>query len=275
MKNVHKTTIIRVTETSETTQDDFIAIESPLEIRLGYGNATQRIRKTIGITMRTIGADAELALGYLFTEGIIASPQSVIGVKTIAENIVLVELKEGILPEITRLERQSFTNSACGACGKATFEDVVTHSCFIQQKNYPKVAKHIFFHLPEKLRLSQAAFSSTGGIHAAALFDTKGNLLQLFEDVGRHNALDKLIGWAFQREMLPLKEYILLLSGRISFELVQKAWMSGISIVAAVGAPSSLAIELADDCGLTLVGFLKSNRFNIYTNESRVMNYEL
>ncbi len=270
-----KIAIIRVTKTDATLQNDHIAIESPLEIRVAHGNASTRTRQNIGITMRTTGEDAALALGYLFTEGIIDAPQSVIGVKTIAENVVLVELKEGISPAINRLERQSYTNSACGACGKASFEDVVTHACFLTEKNFPKVTRDILFQLPEKLRTAQVVFDSTGGIHAAALFDTNGKFIQLFEDVGRHNALDKLIGWAFQQKKLPLKEYILLLSGRISFELVQKAWMSGIAVIAAMGAPSSLAVDLADDCGITLIGFLKAHQFNIYTHGERIMNYEL
>ena len=166
--------------------------------------------------------------------------------------------------------RHFYTSSSCGVCGKTSIDMVETTSCFFIPKGKPVVSKATLFDLPDKLRAAQLVFDQTGAIHAAALFDTEGALLALREDVGRHNALDKLIGWAMQNHRLPLNDTILLVSGRTSFELVQKAMMAGIAIIAAVGAPSSLAVELADDFEMTLVGFLRQRRFNIYAGSERI-----
>ncbi len=250
--------------------EDSIAIEEPLEIRIGYGTAANRQRKAIAITMRTPGQDFELALGFLFTEGVIFSKNDVKSIRFIAENVVLVNLNENVVFDLDKLNRNFYTTSSCGVCGKASLEAVSTNTCFLLQKDFPKVFKNTLSGLPEKLIAVQQSFNETGGVHASVLFNTEGVALKIYEDVGRHNALDKLIGWAFQQDILPLKNRILLVSGRASFELIQKASMAGISIVAAVGAPSSLAVELAEENGMTLIGFLKKDTFNVYTGFERV-----
>lgn len=250
--------------------EDSIAIEEPLEIRIGYGTASNRQRKPIAVTMRTPGQDFELALGFLYTEGVIFSKNDVKSIRFVAENVVLVDLNENVVFDLDKLNRNFYTTSSCGVCGKASLEAVSTTTRFLLQKGFPKVSKKILSGLPEKLLAVQQSFNQTGGVHASVLFDTEGVALEIYEDVGRHNALDKLIGWAFQQDILPLKNHILLVSGRASFELIQKASMAGIPIVAAVGAPSSLAVELAEENGMTLIGFLKKDTFNVYTGFERV-----
>ena len=251
--------------------DDNLAAEEPLEILIGYGSANKRQRKTIAVTMRTPEQDVDLALGFLFTEGVIWHQKDVVNVQLLSENKLLINLNETVSFDIDRLNRHFYTTSSCGVCGKSSLEAVSTTSCFFLNPNIPVVPKEMFFKLVEKLRAEQSVFDSTGGIHASGLFDTEGMLLKVCEDVGRHNALDKLIGWAFQKGLLPLKNHILLVSGRVSFELVQKAIMAGIPIVAAVGAPSSLAVELADDNNMTLIGFLRDGRFNVYSGVKRIV----
>ena len=250
--------------------EDSIAIEEPLEIRIGYGTASNRQRKPIAVTMRTPSQDFELALGFLYTEGVIFSKNDVKSIRFVAENVVLVDLNENVVFDLDKLNRNFYTTSSCGVCGKASLEAVSTTTRFLLQKGFPKVSKKILSGLPEKLLAVQQSFNQTGGVHASVLFDTEGVALEIYEDVGRHNALDKLIGWAFQQDILPLKNHILLVSGRASFELIQKASMAGIPIVAAVGAPSSLAVELAEENGMTLIGFLKKDTFNVYTGFERV-----
>ncbi len=250
--------------------EDSIAIEEPLEIRIGYGTASNRQRKPIAVTMRTPGQDFELALGFLYTEGVIFSKNDVKSIRFVAENVVLVDLNENVVFDLDKLNRNFYTTSSCGVCGKASLEAVSTTTRFLLQKGFPKVSKKILSGLPEKLLAVQQSFNQTGGVHASVLFYTEGVALEIYEDVGRHNALDKLIGWAFQQDILPLKNHILLVSGRASFELIQKASMAGIPIVAAVGAPSSLAVELAEENGMTLIGFLKKDTFNVYTGFERV-----
>lgn len=259
--------------------EDSLSIEEPLEIRIGYGTAANRQRKAIAVTMRTPGQDFELALGFLYTEGIIFSKNDVKSIRFVAENVVLVNLNENVVFDLEKLNRNFYTTSSCGVCGKASLDAVSTTSRFLLQKGFPKILTHILSGLPERLLAVQQSFSKTGGVHASALFDLnvtasetrqEGVALKIYEDVGRHNALDKLIGWAFQQDILPLKNHILLVSGRASFELIQKASMAGIPIVAAVGAPSSLAVELAEENGMTLIGFLKKDTFNVYTGFERV-----
>jgi len=262
----------------ETNQIDFLAIEEPLEIRLSYGKEEDRKVKSVSITMRTPGNDIELAIGFLFTEGII---QHHIDIKNIhhfesllnPENILIVELNDNVELDLLKLERHFYTSSSCGVCGKASIEAVRTTGKLIKVKeeNTFKISRDLVYQLPEKLRKSQDVFESTGGLHASALFNLEGNLLLTREDVGRHNALDKLIGTALKQDLLPLNNSILLLSGRASFELIQKAAMAGIKMVAAVGAPSSLAVELASEFDMTLIGFLRNNRFNIYGGKQRVI----
>ncbi|MBO9674284.1 MAG: formate dehydrogenase accessory sulfurtransferase FdhD [Sphingobacteriaceae bacterium] len=253
---------------------DMLSVEEPLEIRIIYGAAGNRTEKNISITMRTPGNDLELALGFLFTEGIISSYADV---KSIAhmplscelqkENVVCVELTEGFIPNLLQADRNFYTTSSCGVCGKGSIQSIRTVSPYtnLARQQEISLSPEVFYSLPGKLRLAQSNFEATGGIHASALFTREGELVLLCEDVGRHNALDKLIGSALGKNMLPLNTYILLLSGRASFELIQKAAMAGISTVAAIGAPSTLAVELANEFGITLLGFLKQDRFNIYT----------
>jgi FdhD protein len=259
--------------------DDMLAAEEPLEIRITYGPAANRQEKKVSVTMRTPGNDFELATGFLFTEGIISTfdPVSEIGYKADSfaieksANIVVVELKEGFVFDDSKLQRNFYTTSSCGVCGKASIDSVRTTGEIKITQDELKVKREVILSLPDQLRKQQEIFESTGGLHASALFDTQGKFLMAREDVGRHNALDKLIGSALEQRMIPLNEYILLLSGRASFELIQKAAMAGIKIVCAVGAPSSLAYETAEEFGITLIGFLRDSRFNIYCNERRIV----
>ena len=252
--------------------DDELAVEEPLEINLLYGSKGIRVQKCISVTMRTPGNDEELGVGFLFTEGIIQKRDEVTGVSAIpfADNKVLITLNENKQPLLQNAERNFYTTSSCGVCGKSGIDAIRTVSFY---KNYADeicLKAGLFYRLDEVLRKQQAVFESTGGLHASALFDLDGNFIMLREDVGRHNALDKVIGAAFLNDRLPLSNTILLLSGRASFELVQKAAMAGIKIVAAVGAPSSLAVQLAEETGITLIGFLRNQRFNIYSGGQRI-----
>lgn len=264
--------------TEKAYENDLLAVEEPLEIRLVYGLNADRKTKSISITMRTPGNDFELAEGFLYTEGIIKNHSDILSIIHFnsllnPENIVIVELKENVQLDLLKLERHFYTTSSCGVCGKASIDAVKTtgdsHKTFSEVTI--EVSKELIYSLPHILRKNQNVFESTGGLHASALFDLEGNLLITREDVGRHNALDKLIGVALTQNLLPLDKYILLLSGRASFELIQKAAMANIKIVAAVGAPSSLAVQMANEFGITLIGFLRDNRFNIYSGEERVL----
>jgi len=270
--SIQRLDIIKVKNSSSFQFQDDVSVEEPLEIRVLYGNADERVSKNLSVTMRTPGNDPELAAGFLFTEGVLSSsnqvksiqnPQSECSKNT--ENIIIVELNEGIHPQLMNVDRNFYTTSSCGVCGKGSIESIRTVNPFLKiQKENSTIELDLLYGLSDKLRSFQQNFSSTGGIHASGLFDFEGNLLGLREDVGRHNALDKLIGYAFMNNQLSLQNRILLLSGRASFELVQKAAMAGIPIIAAIGAPSSLAISLAKEFDITLLGFLGSDRFNIY-----------
>lgn len=256
---------------------DTLSIEEPLEIRLAYFDQGKRTQKNVSITMRTPGDDPELALGFLFTEGIISSFREVKSVFQESEcssekqNQLTVQLQEGIFPNLGNSDRNFYTTSSCGVCGKSSIDSIKTVNSFCE--NQPptfSVPVEVLYELPSKLKAVQEGFSQTGGIHASGLFDLEGNLLSFQEDVGRHNALDKLIGKALKDNILPLRNHILLLSGRASFELIQKAAMAGFKFVSAIGAPSSLAVELADEFGITLIGFLRDVQMNIYTGSNRV-----
>ena len=272
MKSNQKSTLIRFdTEGGVYKQEDLLAVEEPLEIIIGYGTTAKRQRKTIAVTMRTPDNDFELALGFLFTEGVIFSKNQVKSIRFLDTNRVLVDLDEKIAFDFEKLNRHFYTTSSCGVCGKASLEAVTTQSCFILQKDTPKISKDVLFKIPLQLIDNQSLFEKTGGVHASLLLNTEGLALKSFEDVGRHNALDKLIGWACQNDLLPLTNTLLLVSGRASFELIQKAMMAGIPIVAAIGAPSSLAVQLADENGMTLIGFLKHDKFNVYCNRNRII----
>jgi len=273
--------VAKVSDTESIGQDDLLAVEEPLEIRLRYFTNGLPVIKNVSVTMRTPGNDAELASGFLFTEGIIKSYLDIAGIDyaDIAcaenkQNTILIELKEDNVPNLNNTERNFYTTSSCGVCGKGSISAIRTVSAFEQDKSEDlTVTADMLFGLPDLLRAQQATFESTGGLHASALFNKNGELLLLREDVGRHNALDKLIGAALESGWLPLNDKILLLSGRASFELVQKAAMAGIRVIAAVGAPSSLAVELAEEFNITLAGFLRGRRFNIYTAASRIVQH--
>lgn len=259
--------ITRMANGSHEETGDVLAVEEPLEIRLQMGTA---LPKSISITMRTPGADVSLATGFLYTEGILSSPTQLKHVIQLDENIILLSLADDVDIDLARLERNFYTTSSCGVCGKSSIESLRT-VCPVAAEDNLQIPHSLIYSLPSLLRQQQDIFEHTGGLHASALFDKNGNLLLLNEDVGRHNALDKLIGTAFSKNMLPLNDHILLLSGRASFELIQKAAMAGIRIVAAVGAPSSLAVQLAEETGMTLIGFLRNERFNIYTVAKRIV----
>lgn len=262
------------------TQQDEVSVEEPLEIRLGLYRDHQKIRENVSVTMRTPGNDEDLALGFLFTENLIKSFDQIESFhridsgfrKSQIDNIIQVNLKPGVEVDTDLLSRHFYTTSSCGVCGKTSIDLVqsLVETRFLYSGI--QLDPELLSTLPEKLESAQKEFESTGAIHAAALFDLEGNLLALREDVGRHNALDKLIGHYLQLNSLPLDKHILLLSGRASFELVQKASMAGIQVIAAVGAPSSLAIELAEESNISLLGFLRSNRMNIYTGPERFIN---
>ncbi len=261
----------RISHLGSTLQPDLLAVEEPLEVRLSHDVDGQRVHVPVSVTMRTPGHDEELAVGFLFTEGIVAVREQVAGVRTCAGgNVVRVEMAAGVGVDLARLKRHFYTSSSCGVCGKASLEAVQVCARHRLAEGLPVIDGEVIYHLPEVLRASQTVFEHTGGLHAAALFNTKGELLCLREDVGRHNALDKLIGAQFLAGRTPLSENVLLVSGRASFELVQKAAVAGIAILAAVGAPSSLAVSLAHKHGLTVIGFVRQDRFNIYTGAERI-----
>ncbi len=270
------TTPIRTfTDRIYTEKQDFLAVEEPLEIRVEFGPTAQRQIKNLSITMRTPGADADLVSGFLWTEGIIRTPTEIAAIHVLetlpgspdAGNVVLAQLDPSADFEMDRLDRHFYTSSSCGVCGKTSLEAVqMSGACRVSGTTMPPVSPDVLYALPDTLRQAQDTFSLTGGLHAAALFVLEGQLLCVREDVGRHNALDKLIGHYVQQNAIPLDETILLLSGRASFELLQKAAMAGIRIVCAVGAPSSLAVATAETFGITLVGFLRGRRFNLYAH---------
>ncbi len=249
--------------------EDLLAVEQPLEIKIVQGPENERQQKNISVTMCTPGHDEELATGFLFTEGIITGKDDIMNCGT-AGNIVIVALRPDISFDPKKIERHFYTSSSCGVCGKSSIDAVKNNIVCISETDAIKVNADTITSLPDALKKQQEVFKHTGGLHASALFDLNGNLLLTREDVGRHNALDKLIGAALMDGNIPLNRHILLLSGRASFELIQKAAMAGIKIVCAVGAPSSLAVELAKDCDMTVIGFLRDGRFNIYCGEQRL-----
>lgn len=252
---------------------DELAVEEPLELRLVAGSE----RKTVAVTLRTPGHDFELAAGFLFGEGVIQQRGEIQRIAYCVDadedqryNIVNLELRGEILPQLPALERHFFTTSACGLCGKASIESLSARG-LRPVSSEATVSADVLGSLPEKLRKAQRLFDLTGGLHAAALFDPEGNLIGLREDIGRHNAMDKLVGWALLEGRIPLSNYIVLVSGRASFELVQKALSAGIPLFASVSAPSNLAVDLAASFGMTLAGFLRGERFNIYAHPQRIL----
>jgi FdhD protein len=251
---------------------EVLAVEEPLEIQLEAAVGNDLVRRTISVTMRTPGHDDELALGFLFTEGILRDRYEIddVGQTGASGNVVRVRLADGADVDLGRLDRHFYTTSSCGVCGKTSIDALRTTSRHPLPPGDPVVDADLIHGLPRALRAAQAVFDATGGLHASALFDAEGRLRCLREDVGRHNALDKVIGAELRAGRLPAHDRLLVVSGRASFELVQKAVMAGIPILVAVGAPSSLAVQLATCTGMTLVGFAREGRFNIYSGNQRV-----
>jgi FdhD protein len=282
---------------SSVLDQDSVAIEEPLEIQIGYGPTDARARKSITVTMRTPGHDSELAVGFLLTEGVVRDAADILSIvnplEKISEqpveqsdsavdtpdsffsrssrmNVVRVDLAPDVEVNISTLERNFYTTSSCGICGKASLL-ALRAVCPPRFRNNFSIGAGVLHKLPEHLREAQRVFERTGGLHGAGLFDASGNLLSLREDVGRHNAVDKLLGAQFLGDRTPLRDNLLLLSGRASFELLQKAVMAGLPMVAAVGAPSSLAVQVAREFDVILIGFLRENRFNVYHGANRVL----
>src|SRR5690606_8404775 len=253
---------------------DTLVVEEPLEIRVGRPG---RPGRALAVTMRTPGDDLDLAVGFLFTEGIVRDPADVVTAALCAGteepnsyNVVRVNLAAHVPEPAVDVSRSFYTTSSCGVCGKASLEAVRTRSRYQVADDPVQVSPEVLAVLPERLREAQKVFARAGGLHAAGLFTADGQLEAVREDVGRHNAVDKLIGWAVRQERLPLRQRVLVVSGRASFELTQKAWMAGIPVLAAVSAPSTLAVDLAEEAGMTLLGFLRGSTMNVYTGTHRL-----
>ncbi|AKS31786.1 formate dehydrogenase accessory sulfurtransferase FdhD [Mycolicibacterium goodii] len=263
--------VVRLAEGGADERPDTLAAEEPLEIRVAG--------RPLTVTMRTPGNDFDLARGFLVSEGVVARAGDVVGIQYCAGatrdgsntyNVLDVLLADGVTAPDASLERNFYTTSSCGVCGKASLEAVRTVSSWAVRDDPVQLSAATIVTMPDKLRAAQRVFDRTGGLHAAALFDADGELLCVREDVGRHNAVDKVVGWAQDGGLLPLRSAVLMVSGRASFELVQKAVMAGIPALAAVSAPSSLAVDLAREMGLTLVGFLRGATMNIYSGAERI-----
>ncbi|WP_353358529.1 formate dehydrogenase accessory sulfurtransferase FdhD [Mycobacterium sp.] len=262
--------VIRLVGPGVTVRPDTLVAEEPLEIRVGGGPLT--------VTMRTPGHDFDLAAGFLVSEGVVRRADEVAGIRYCAGasddgntyNVLDVMLSPGVPAPDPSLERNFYTTSSCGLCGKASLDAVRTTAAWSVRDDPLRLGAAIVAELPDRLRAAQQIFARTGGLHAAGVFSADGRLLCLREDVGRHNAVDKVVGWALREDRLPLRGKLLLVSGRASFELVQKAVMAGIPLLAAVSAPSSLAADLAADAGLTLIGFLRGSSMNVYSAAHRL-----
>lgn len=264
-KSIALTSVEQWEDGSITRAQDYLAVEEPLEIRLGD--------TPISVTMRTPGHDLELAAGFLFTEGIIAGAEELKSIELVtsatAGNTVSAEVVTKDCDPSAQFQRNFFAASSCGICGKATIESVRVRGITAPNAKF-RIHPDVLCNLPEKLRESQAVFGRTGGLHAAAAFSAAGDLLVLREDIGRHNAVDKVVGWALQNGRLPLSDCALMVSGRGGFEIVQKALVAGIPVLASVSAPSSLAVQMARELGMTLVGFLRGRRFVTYSAAERI-----
>jgi FdhD protein len=263
-------TVLRLGGPEIVERPDTLVVEEPLEIRVGG--------RALVVTMRTPGDDMDLAAGFLVSEGVVSEAQHVRGIRYCAGaidgantyNVLDVDLDPALPAPDPSLERSFYTTSSCGLCGKASLDAVRTAARWSVADDPVTVAPAVLSSLPDTLRDAQRVFDKTGGLHAAGLFTATGDLLVLREDVGRHNAVDKVVGWALREGLLPLRGAVLLVSGRASFELTQKAWMAGIPVLAAVSAPSSLAVDLAAEAGMTLVGFLRSDTMNVYAGAHRI-----
>jgi FdhD protein len=269
MTGVASVQVGRVTGSLSVPASDEISVEEPLEIRIAE-HSQGGPPTSVAVTMRTPGDDVELAAGFLFTEGIITGPDDLEEVERTGPNAVRARLRPGIALDPAKLDRRSFVSSSCGACGKRSIAAVRVLRRHWIIPGEPRLAPEVVHRLPQALRAGQSGFARTGGIHASGLFDATGRLLGLREDVGRHNALDKLIGAELLAGRAHLADRLVLLSGRVSFELVQKAAIAGVPVLGAVGAPSSLAVDLARECGMTLLGFVRDARFNVFSDSGRI-----
>ena len=269
----------RVVGEQHTVAEDLLAVEEPLEIRLSLQREGRAEQRSISITMRTPGDDLDLVAGFLYTEGIVQHPNQITQIRycgvpapdTGLRNVVRADLEPGTDFDFRRIERHFYTTSSCGVCGKTSLEALEVAGCSTSLPSGFQIEARVVHGLPTVLRRAQECFDRTGGLHAAALFDADGNLMRMREDVGRHNALDKLIGSYVREGSVALSDSLLLVSGRASFELMQKALMAKIPILAAVGAPSSLAYRLAQRFHVTLLGFLRNDRFNVYHGVERIV----
>jgi len=259
--------------------DDVVAVEEPLEIRIVERVGGSEREHSLAVTMRTPGHDFDLATGFLFAEGILRNAEDVEVVEhalpRAAEetgNVVRVVLREGLSLDVSSTIRSFYTTSSCGVCGKTSLDAIWTRKPPSMARDAPRLPRAVLAAMPEALRREQAVFARTGGLHAAGLFRADGGIVVLREDVGRHNAVDKVIGDRFRARGLPLEDHVLLVSGRASFEILQKAVMAGVPCVASVGAPSSLAVEVAREFGVTLVGFLRRDSFNVYAGATRIVD---
>lgn len=267
--------ISRISGDQRNRVQDAVAVEEPLEIQLNSPTAANCAAKSISITMRTPGDDAELAVGFLFSEQIIRDRSDLASVSHVGgedNNTIRVELAAGVEVDLERLQRHFYMTSSCGVCGKASLDALTVGGLSPFTTAIPVFSRELLVAMPDRLRRRQELFSQTGGLHAAALFDSDGSIIALKEDVGRHNAVDKVVGELLLRGDLPAGTHGLLVSGRASFELMQKSLVAGIPLLAAIGAPSSLAIQLADRFNMTLIGFLRQNSFNVYSCTERVTN---
>ena len=264
--------VLRIDADRTVSRPDTLVVEEPLEIRVAG--------RALVVTMRTPGDDMDLAAGFLVSEGVVSAGPHLRAMRYCAGatdegvntyNVLDVELDPTVPPPDPSLERSFYTTSSCGLCGKASLDAVRTTTSYDVSGDDLVVTPALLSGLPDRLRQEQRVFDRTGGLHAAGLFDRGGELLVLREDVGRHNAVDKVVGWALREDRLPLSGTVLMVSGRASFELVQKAWMAGIPCLAAVSAPSSLAVDLAAEAGMTLVGFLRGASMNVYTGQHRLV----
>lgn len=272
-----KLSITRIENKQTHEISDWIAREEPLEIKI-RSQANPDQTTDLNVTMRTPGNDFDLIRGFLFTEGIIRQKKDLVDITYDLDlpphqqrfNSVIVTLEDHAMPNIDALNRHFYTTSSCGVCGKASLDMVMTKTNFKPQELEPAISRELFSSFPELLSNAQGIFDQTGGIHAAGLFDLDGNFVHSEEDIGRHNAVDKLVGWAVEQDLIPLREHILVVSGRAGFELVQKAVMVGLSYFASIGAASSLAIELARQNNITMIGFLSKSKFNVYSGSERI-----
>ncbi len=258
--------VARIDERGARRRPDTLVVEEPLEIRLNG--------RPLSVTMRTPGDDFDLVAGFLHGEAVVRAPGDIAAMRHCADtdtlNVIDVTLADGVEPPETSVERSFYTTSACGVCGKTSIDAIRQRTLYDVRADPLRLGPALLARLPETLREAQRVFDRTGGLHAAGLFDAGGALLALREDVGRHNAVDKVVGWALKDGRVPLTGHVLLVSGRASFELTQKALLAGLPALAAVSAPSSLAVDLADEAGMTLVGFLRGSSMNVYTGAERL-----